>query len=212
MKKIYYVFASCLFSTLWFSSAYGQSYQLTGADLCSDGSQSTTISLSDSDPAKYYALFRDNQLLAIQQCASGTSPNQILFGNFSEPGVYTAAEFNSFKSDVTPSDGKAIAGQVRINRVPLIYITNKPLVAKSGERFLYQPISSIKESEFTWTAKVVEGKPAKFDKNGKGLIDLTFALTDGKPAKVIFSITPIAPSSSGGCMGDPGDLTVIINP
>ena len=49
---------------------FSQEYLLIGSDICSDGSQSTHISLSDSDPANFYALYRDGQFLEVKSLNS----------------------------------------------------------------------------------------------------------------------------------------------
>lgn len=200
-----------LMVTTWLT-VKAQDIQLTGGNLCSNGQNGTTIGITDSDPSKYYALFHDGKRIAIQQYDSGITPNPITFGHFTEPGVYTIKQFDDFVSQNTSVRGKAISGQIHIYATPVVYLKQDTLETQSGKLFSFQPQSSMNDADFMWTASIKEGKLKKFNSNGKGMIELTLELLEAQATQVVFSITPIAPASKGGCMGSPRELTLWVNP
>jgi hypothetical protein len=192
---------------------WSQNIRLTGTDICSDGTLTTEIRLSDADPDAFYALFCDEQRLSLRQISSGIKPNPINFGEFSQPGVYTVVQYPNNSNDMNnPNKGTLISGKVHIKPVPKIFIPNEPMQVKSGETFIYRPKADMSDATFTWTASVAEGKLKKFETNGNGNIALNFEIIGEKSAKVIFSITPVAPDFKGGCMGTTHDLTLWVLP
>ncbi len=195
------------------SGANAQSIYLTGTDICTDGTQSTEIGITDSDPDAFYALFRDGERISLRQHNSGTTPNPISFGEFAHPGFYTVVEFSDYTKDLkNPNDGIQIAGHVHIKQIPELFIQREPLVVKSGEVFKYEPKADLNNTSFIWTASVDKGKVVKFDDRGKGTIEMKFTLKDEKTAQVVFSITPVAPDDLGGCIGKSQELVVFISP
>ncbi len=194
------------------SGANAQNIYLTGTDICTDGTQSTEIGITDSDPAKHYALFRDGIQLMMFQQYSDQDTNPITFGTFSEPGIYRVYQFERHGSNMNPNDGIAIGDQVHIKPMPVMFIPDEPITTQSGNTFNYEPKADIRDATFTWTATVAGGKVKKFNNRGRGDISMKLELDGDKPSQVVFSITPIAPDHLGGCMGHTRDLIVNIEP
>lgn len=191
---------------------YSQQYSLIGTDICSDGSQSTHISLSDSDPALFYALYRDGQFLEVKSHNSGKTPNLLDFGSYSNPGKYTVIEFSRTNMDFKkPENGRKIKGSVSINSIPVIYVPKK-LEVRSGSPLNCQPKASVEGCTFKWTTRLDAGTAAGFRKSGEGMITDTIVLKGTQPACVIYLITPYSPEYLGSCMGNSQELVVWIKP
>jgi hypothetical protein len=191
---------------------YSQQYLLIGSDICSDGSQSTHIGLSDSDPAKFYALYRDSNFLEVKSHNTGKTPNVLEFGNYSEPGKYTVVEFPRTNTDFAkPEKGRKISGSVSINSLPVAYVPAK-LDVRSGTPLNFQPKASVEGCTYKWTAYLKEGAATGFKKNGAGTITDTILLQGKQPACVIYLITPYSPEYLGSCMGNSKELVVWIKP
>jgi hypothetical protein len=187
-----------------------QQYFLTGTDLCSNGSQSTNIGLTDSDPAKMYAIYRDDQLLAVRTINTAKSPNPLDFGQFSEPGKYTVVEFTEGNPDYKhPEKGRSISGTISINSIPVLDVPEK-MEIKSGDPYKYQPHANINGCRFKWTTRLESGKAGGYIKSGEGMIADKVVLTGNKPVCIIYLITPFSPANLGSCMGNTTELTVWI--
>jgi hypothetical protein len=209
-SKAFTFLMGCIFII---SGTNGQNIYLTGTDICTDGTQSTEIGITDAKPDVYYALFRDGERISLRQLNSEASPNPISFGDFSQPGKYTVIEYDDYNSDLrSPNEGRQVTGQINIKPMPVLLIKDDPIIIKSGETFSYEPRADLKDVLFTWTAGVVEGKIKKIDDRGKGEISVMLEVIDEKPAKVIFSITPVAEDHIGGCIGSTRDLIINIEP
>lgn len=207
-KKFIFI---CVFICTLSGQVFSQNITLIGSDICTDGTISTEIGLSDTDPNAFYALFCNEQRVSLRQLNSGRKPNPISFGEFAQPGVYTVVQFSANSNDFkNPANGKLISGKIHIKPIPKIFLQDKPIQVKSGEIFSYTPKSDINDANFIWSATVAEGKLKRFDANGKGHIALPLINTGDKPAKVLFSITPVAPDYLGGCTGTVQQLIVLI--
>jgi hypothetical protein len=198
-----------LFSISW---ANAQSIFLTGTDICTDGTQSTEIGITDSDPTKHYALFRDGLQLMMFQQHSDQETNPITFGTFSEPGIYRVFQFDRHGSNMNPNNGIAIGEKIHIKPMPVLLVSDEPITTQSGMFFTYEPKSDIRDASYSWTATVTRGKMKKFTDRGRGDINQKLELEGEKPAQIVFSITPVAPDHLGGCMGDTSDIIVNIEP
>ena len=191
---------------------YSQQYSLIGSDICSDGTHSTHIGLSDSDPAKFYALYRDGKFLEVKSQNSEKKPNALDFGSYSESGKYTVIEFSRTNLDFNkPENGRKINGNVSINKLPVAYVPKK-LEVRSGAPLNYQPKANVEGCTFKWTARLDAGAATGFKKSGAGMIADTILLQGQKPACVIYSITPYSPEYLGTCMGNIQELVVWIKP
>jgi hypothetical protein len=189
---------------------HAQQYFLTGTDLCSNGAQSTSIGLSDSDPSKMYALYRDDQLLAVRTINTAKVPNPLDFGKFSETGKYTVVEFPEGNLDYRhPEKGRKINGMISINSIPVLDVPEK-MEIKSGVQFSYQPHANIDGCRYKWTTRLESGKTTGYVKSGEGMIADKIVLTGNKPVRIIYLITPFSPGNLGSCMGNTCELTVWI--
>jgi hypothetical protein len=204
-----FILGSCLLS----QRIYSQQYKLIGSDICSDGTQSTHISLSDSDPLKFYALYRDGELTEVKKHNSKKTPNVLDFGNYSEPGKYTAVEFSGANPEFEkPEKGRKINGSVNINKVPVLYVAKK-FETRSGSPLNYQPKASIEGCTFKWTARLDAGNATGFKKSGAGLMITDTIVVQGKQlASVVYTIIPYSPDHLGSCMGNNQELVVWIKP
>lgn len=212
MKQTFTFLLVILCSCLSGQRIYSQHYSLIGSDICSDGSQSTHISLSDSDPAKFYALYRDSELFEVKKHNSKKTPNVLDFDSYSEPGKYTVVEFSGTNPDFEkPGNGRKISGSVSIYRLPFVYVPKK-LEARSGSPLNYQPKASIDGCTFKWTTRLDAGTATGFRKNGTGMITDTIVLKGTQHACVIYLITPYSPEYLGSCMGNSQELVVWIKP
>ena len=191
---------------------HAQEYLVTGTDLCTDGSQSTKIGLSDSDTGKIYTLYHDGKFIGLKSVNLGKAPNIIDFGSFQEPGKYTVVEFTRENLDFKhPEKGRKIRGTISINKLPVQYVPQK-LEFKSGTPLNYQPRADIEGCTFKWTARLTKGKATGYKKSGEGMITDKPELQGTEPACVTYSITPISPAQLGSCMGNPLELVVWILP
>jgi hypothetical protein len=213
MKQTLTILLFILGSSLLSQRIWSQQYKLIGADICSDGSQSTHISLSDSDPVKFYALYRDGRFLEVKSHKSGTTPNNIDFGNYSETGKYTVIEFSRENLDFEkPEKGRKISGSVSINSVPILYVPKK-LEARSGSPLNCQPKASVNGCTYKWTARLDAGAATGFRKSGEGIMITDTLILQGKQtATVVYTITPYSPEYLGSCMGNSQELVVWIKP
>jgi hypothetical protein len=203
------ILGSCLLSQI----SYSQQYTLIGTSICSDGSQSTHVGLSDSDPAKMYALYRDGHFIEVKSYNSGKKPNLLDFGNYSEPGKYTVVEFSGANPDFKKSEnGRKISGSVSINRIPVLNVPKK-FETTSGKPLNYQPKASVNGCTFKWTARLDAGAATGFKKNGSGImITDTIVLQGKQPACVIYTLTPYSPEYLGSCVGNSQELVIWIKP
>jgi hypothetical protein len=203
---------TCAFFLCSVYAVQAQTIQLTGADICSDGIATTTIGLSKTDTVKAYALYRDGRQQLIRQFKGDSKGNPVPFGSFSAPGVYTAMQFDRFDSMPDPKWGKLIPGEVKIHAVPILLMKQDTIEIKSGEVFSFMPETTITNTHVIWTAILKEGKLKSYYEKGRGLIVLPLVLAGKQAAVVVFTFTPYAPESSGGCMGIPRKLTLKVVP
>jgi hypothetical protein len=213
MKQTLLIFNLLLIILFFTHPSYSQEYKIIGSDICSDGSHSANISLSDSDPGKLYALYRDGELLEVRSVNTGKTPNLLAFGNYSDFGKYTVVEFNTqagtdFKD---PGNGRKIPGGISIYRQPEVYISKK-IEVRSGTPVNFQPKGSMQGSIFRWTARLEKGKAEGYNKSGEGIINDKIELQGNEPACIIYAITPYGPDELGGCKGNTRELIVWINP
>ena len=189
-----------------------QKITLVGSNICSDGTQSVSIGLSDSDPKKVYALYRDDQMIQVRSINTETSPNPLNFGNMSQPGTYTVSEFAGGSNDYSKaSSGKIIKGSVSIFGIPVLTVPKK-LEIKSGSAISFQPKADKEGCIYNWTARIDKGKVKGFKKTGEGMITDKPELEGSEPACIIYSITPMRSSREGACVGNTVDLIVWIMP
>lgn len=184
----------------------GQNVRLIGTDICSDGyNSSTLLTLTNTNPDKIYALFRDGQHLSARQYNPGTASAALDLGEYSEPGVYIVVEFeqSAFNQKHDPQQGSKVPGQVTISREPEIFIRkqDKEREIASGALFNYTPEADMDDVDFYWEASVTRGELTDFEKEGSGDISLTPKLAGADPAEIMFSVTPVAPDYKGGCTG-----------
>ena len=199
----------CCFTNL---GIYCQQYSLIGTDICSDGSQTTTISLSGFDPQKMYAIYRDGKFIKAIYPETTEGKDRGTFGSFKNYGTYTAVEFLRSGNPGDPESGKKINGSVTIFRKPKISLPEK-LEIKSGNALKFQPQTDLEGCTFKWNAKLESGKAVGFHKTGQGLICDTLTLQNKNKdtaACIIYSITPISPGRLGSCTGQAVDLIVWI--
>ncbi len=200
-----------LFAVLLCSSVLGQVPEMAGQSICSDGHNSTAISIIHTAPEKYYSLYKDGQLVQMRQSAVKSQENSILFGNFSEPGVYTAAVFDKVVSGFPMSSGAPVKGSIVISQAPVI-LRMDSLILKSGEKVDFLAKSDTPGCSFSWTSKALDGKPRGQSKKGTDAIqDLLFA-DGGIKASVVYTITPYITRQGVLCTGKSRELVVIINP
>jgi hypothetical protein len=185
--------------------------EMAGSSICSDGNNSTAISIIHTVPEKFYSLYKDGQLLQMRQSAVKTQENSILFGNFSEPGIYTTAVFDKVVAGFPMSSGTPAKGSIVISQAPVV-LPMDSLILNSGEKVNFLPKADTPGSSFSWTSRVQYGKPRGQSKKGTDAIrDVLFA-DGGTRASVIYSITPYITRQGLLCTGRSRDLVVIINP
>lgn len=201
--------------TLYLFSIYatnGQAIHLTGTDICSAGSNSTSIGLTNADTAKYYALYHNGVQQVICKFKIEGKIKAILFGDYSQPGIYSAIQFDHFDSIPDPKYGKTIPGEVKIKQSPIISIPSEIVEIHSGDFFNYLPQTNMSNVEIIWTATLLEGKLTKFYEKGRGTIMLPFDLQGNQPAIIKFSFMPVAPEASGSCVGTIRKVTLRVLP
>jgi hypothetical protein len=213
MKQTLLIFYLILIIRFFTLPAYSQEYKIIGSDICSDGSQSANIILSDSDPGKLYALYRNGELLEVRSANTGKTPNLLAFGNYSDFGKYTVVEFNTttginFKD---PANGRELPGSINIYKKPDVLISKK-LEIRSGTPLNFQPRGTVNGSIFRWTARTDKGKAEGFSKTGEGIITDKINLLGADPACIIYAITPYGPDELGGCKGNTRELIVWVKP
>ena len=191
---------------------YSQQYTVVGTDICSDGTRTTHIGLSDSDPAKFYALYHDGEFLAVKRMNTKKTPNTLDFGSFSDAGKYTVVEFAKANPDFEkPESGKRINGSVSINAVPVLSVSKK-LEVSSGNPLKYMPQANTPGCTYKWTTRLDAGKAKGFRERGEGMITDTIFVQGNQPACVVYLITPFSPEQLGSCMGKSQELVVWIKP
>lgn len=200
-----------LFAVLLNSPVLAQVTEMAGQSICSDGHNSTAISIIHTAPEKYYSLYRDGQLVQMRQSAVKSQENSILFGSFSEPGIYTAAVFDKVVAGFPMSSGTPAKGNIIISQSPVI-LPMDSLILKSGEKVDFLPKADTPGTSFSWTSKTLDGKSRGQSKKGADAIrDVLFA-DGGIRASVVYTITPYITRQGLLCTGKSRDLVVIINP
>lgn len=206
------LFLTCIFFILSQAALWAQETQLTGEDICSDGTQLTEIGLDKADSNSYYVLFRDGQQIVKPRQNINSDIHSFLFGSFSKPGIYTASRYATNDSVVDYKMGQQIDGQVIIEKRPVVTIKEDSIVISSGELFLFKPEINRSDVQILWTSTLINGKLKRMYKKGRGPLALTFELVGKKPATLIFSFEPNTSSDAGGCKGNKEKLKVVVVP
>lgn len=193
------------------SPVLAQVPEISGQSICSDGHNSTAISIMHTAPEKFYSLYKDGQLVQMRQSAVASQENAILFGNFSEPGVYTAATFDKVVAGFPMSSGTPAKGSIVISQAPVI-LPMDSLVLSSGGKVDFMPRADTPGASFSWTSKILHGKPRGQSKKGTDAIRDQLFAEGGAMASVIYTITPYITRLGVLCTGRSRDLVVIINP
>jgi hypothetical protein len=186
-----------------------QQRSVVGSSICSDGNQTTTISLAAPDPQKIYSLFLDGGFIASKYPTKTTDSKPIDFGSFKDFGTYTVVEFIKTGIPDQPETGKKINGSVSIFRQPIVLVPDKVNI-KSGKAVSVQPRADIAGCTIKWIAKLETGKLTGFQKMGEGNISDTLTLMNNDPACVIYSITAYSSEKMGSCAGQPKEFRVWI--
>jgi hypothetical protein len=190
---------------------YAQVGEMSGFDLCANGLQTTTIGVSGIDQGKYYALYRDNEMIQVRRTNAEGTEHVLSFGSFKETGVYTAAAFDHVVDGFPSKSGMAVKGKITIARAPVL-LMGDTLRIKSGEVLHYIPKADQQGATFTWTAYLKYGKAAGYSKTGSNSIDDTIRAEGDGAACIIYSITPHGADPIVSCNGEPRDLVVKIRP
>ena len=198
----------------WFVSAglFAQVGEMSGFDLCSNGLQTTAIGVSGIDPGKYYALYRNNEMIQVRRTNTEGSERVLSFGTFKDIGIYTAAAFDRVIDGFPSKNGTAVKGKITISQAPVLFMTSDTLRIKSGETLHYVPKADRPGATYTWTAYVKIGKAAGYSKTGSNAIDDTIRAEGDGPACIIYSITPHGADPIVSCNGEPRDLVILIRP
>ena len=200
-----------LFVVVMIRPVLAQVAEISGQSICSDGRNSTAISILYTAPEKYYSLYKDGQLVQMRQSAVKTQENTISFGNFSEPGVYTAAVFDKIVAGFPMNSGTSAKGSIIIGQAPVVLAMDS-IVLKSGEKVDFMPRADIQGTSFSWTSQVRSGKPRGQSKKGSDAIRDALFAEGGSRATLIYTITPYITRQGLMCTGNSRDLVVIINP
>jgi hypothetical protein len=207
--KLFLIFLSIFFYLD--RTSIGQIVEITGTNICADGTQSTLIGISGIKSGTFYALYRNNELVQVRSLAVNSSEQSLSYGTFKEIGVYTASAFDKPVADFPAKSGNPVKGTVKISAIPVL-VKPDTLKIKSGEAVNYIPKADIEGTTFSWTANLKYGMAAGFSKKGSEAIDDLIKLGDGSPACIVYTITPYSSPYSGSCMGTTRDLIVIVNP
>ena len=129
-----------IMTLFWFVSMgiYAQVGEMTGSDICGDGHQTTTIGVSGIDPAKYYALYHDGEMLQVRQSSIESKDQGLTFGTFKETGSYTVVVFDNVVKGFPPKLGKPVKRKITISKMPVLFMGDT-LKIKSGEVLNYIP-------------------------------------------------------------------------
>ena len=190
---------------------YAQVGELTGSNICNDGRQTTNIGISGFDPGKYYALYRNDEMLQVRQSSVEVKDQGFTFGTFKETGSYMAVAFDHVVKGFPARLGKPVKGKITISPVPVLFMGDT-LKIKSGEVLNYAPRADVQEASFTWSAYVKSGNASGYHKQGSGAIHDTLRAAGDRPACVIYAITPHSADHIVSCNGDPRDLVIVIRP
>jgi hypothetical protein len=198
----------------WVFSAglYAQVGEMSGFDLCANGLQTTSIGVSGIDPGKYYALYRNNEMIQVRRTNAEGTEHVLSFGTFKDTGIYTAAAFDQVVDGFPSKKGMAVKGKITISQAPVLFMTSDTLRIKSGETLHYIPKADLPGATYTWTAYVKVGKATGYSKTGSNAIDDTIQAEGDGPACIIYSITPHGVDPIVSCTGEPRDLVVKIRP
>lgn len=201
-----------LFFVIFYNeSVFCQVASVTGQNICSDGSQKTTIGVSGINQEKFYVLYLDNNLLQVRRLNTKASESGISFGEFSDEGNYTVYEFVNAVENFPKSRGNAVKGNILISPVPTLFIKDT-LRLKSGEKVNFLPKCNLPETSFSWTSVVKKGMVRGITKKGSGTIE-DLLITEGQEnAMVIYSITPFRSVNNNLCTGETRNLVVTISP
>lgn len=192
-----------LFFTFFLATinAFGQ-FSIIGENVCTDGSQTTEIGLSDSRGGVFYVLFRNNKSVSF---VSRQNSGIITFGKFSEPGIYEVVEIEKLQSaHPSKSEGALQKGRVIIEEMPRL-INVKPIEIISGDRLSFIPNTSVPGSRVKWTCKLASGQVTGFSKSGEGAIIDQLVLKNEAEAELVYMLTPISP---GSCFGKTVELKI----
>lgn len=185
--------------------------EVSGQNICGDGSQRTTISITGMDQTRYYGLYHDDKLLQLRKSEPVGGERNLTFGEFSEPGVYTAASFDKVVEGFPRKQGTMLKGSVIISRVPVV-LTGDTLRISSGEAINYLPKANLPETSFSWTSSVQSGSVRGNTKKGSGAIQDVIRNEGSIPACLVYSITPFRSENGNICTGESRNLIILISP
>jgi hypothetical protein len=200
-----------VFLFLGISEGIAQNAMLVGQNICTDGTNSTMISISGMDPSRYYALYLDDKLLQIRKSEVIGGEKSINFGSMDEPGIYSAAEFDKVVEGFPKKQGTPLKGIVTISRAPVI-IAKDTMRISSGEKLNLMPKADMPETSFSWTSVVKSGKVKGNTRKGSGPIDDQLVNEGTGTACVIYLITPFRSFNGNVCTGKSRDQAVLITP
>lgn len=186
---------------------YSQVPLVTGQNICSDGSQKTSIGVSGISGEKFYVLYLDNNMLQVRRLNSKSTGASITFGEFSEEGLYTVTEFANPVENFPRSSGTQVKGSVAISPTPKL-MPMDTLKIGSGEKINFVPVSNLPETSFSWTSHVKKGTVKGNTGKGNGIIEDRLTLEGAGPASVVYSITPYRSLNGQVCTGETHNLTV----
>lgn len=184
---------------------------LDGQDICSDGSLTSRIVIKGMDPDKYYALYLDSKLLQMRKSADPSQVNSMVFGDYKEPGVYTAAAFDKVVTGFPENQGAAVKGRVVISETPVVFGTDT-LRIRSGQAVNLLPKASLPDTEFSWISVIGKGMVSGITKKGNGAVRDVLTVQGNTPAMVIYTITPYRNLNGNTCTGSSRDFVVLISP
>lgn len=184
---------------------------LDGPDICSDGLMTSRIVLRGMNPDKYYALYHDSKLLQMRKSADPSQGNSMIFGDFKEPGIYTAASFDKVVTGFPEDQGTAVKGRIVISESPVIFGADT-LRIKSGQPVNLLPKTNLPETEFSWVSKTEKGVVKGITRKGNGAVRDVLTVEGNITAMVIYTITPYKNLNGITCSGSPRDFVVLISP
>lgn len=188
-----------------------QDVEISGRNICADGSQHTTISITGMDPSRYYGLYQDDKLVQLRKSEAIGGERTLSFGEFSETGIYTAAMFDKVVEGFPKKQGTPIKGSVTISQLPVIFIQDT-LRISSGEAVNYLPKANLPETSFSWTSFVKAGMVKGNTKKGSGAIQDVIRNEGSAKACVVYSITPFRTVNGNICTGESRNLNILISP
>lgn len=188
-----------------------QEAMLDGPDICSDGLSTSRIILRNMDTDKYYALYHDNRLVQMRKSAGTSQDKSIVFGDFKEPGVYTAAAFDKVVTGFPENQGTPVKGKVMIAESPVIFMADT-LRIQSGQQVNFLPKSNMPDTEFSWLSRTEKGMVKGKTGKGNGAVRDILTVEGKTAAMVVYTITPYKNLNGITCSGTARDFVVLISP